>query len=268
VDPAADTWICCLPLAHAGGLGVVTRALLTGTPLVVLAGFDPETVSVAAEGAGRALVSLVATALRRVDPGRFRVILLGGDAPPDWPDGRPGPVVVTYGLTETGGGCVYDGAALAGVEVRVDPEGEVWLRGPLLGRAYRTASADLPLAGPDGWFATGDGGRIGPDGRLEVDGRLADVIVTGGEKVWPTAVEHVLARCPGVDAVAVVGRPDPEWGQRVVALVVPGAQPPTLEDLRVAVRDELGPWAAPKDLELVADLPRTDLGKVRRTTLR
>ncbi|HEY2430474.1 MAG TPA: hypothetical protein VGI06_16150, partial [Acidimicrobiales bacterium] len=183
---------------------------------------------------------------------------------------RPAPVVVTYGMTETGGGCVYDGHPLPGVEVDLSAAGEVLLRGPVLGRAYRTAAGDIPLAGPDGWLATGDGGRLDPDGRLVVDGRLDDVIVTGGEKVWPTAVEHALQSCPGVEQVAVIGRPDPEWGERVVALVVPaaGTEPPTLADLGAAARRRLGPWAAPKELELVTALPLTALGKVRRTALR
>jgi o-succinylbenzoate---CoA ligase len=269
VDPSVDTWLCCLPLAHAGGLGVVTRSLVTGTPVVVLPGFDAEAVTEAATRiAGRVLVSLVATTLGRVDPGLFRVVLLGGDAPPSWPDGRPGPVVVTYGMTETGGGCVYDGVPVGQVEVVVDPQGEVRVRGPVLGRAYRGPEGDEPLVGADGWFATGDGGRIEADGRLVVDGRLGEVIVTGGEKVWPAAVEAVLSRCAGVGSVAVVGRADPEWGEQVVAVVVPDAgAAPRLADLRAAVKDELGAWAAPRALDLVEALPRTALGKIRRSAL-
>jgi O-succinylbenzoic acid--CoA ligase len=253
-------------VAHAGGLGVVTRALLTDTPLTVLAGFD----AVAVEGFARAserrvLVSLVATALRRVDAELFRVILLGGDAPPTWPHGRPGPVVVTYGLTETGGGCVYDGKPFRHVAIRVVDD-EIHLRGPVLGRAYRGVDEDDPLGGVDGWLATGDGGRWAPDGTLVVDGRLGDVIVTGGEKVWPAPVEAVLGDVPGVAQVAVVGRPDPEWGQRVVAVVVPTdpADPPTLDRLRAATRDVLPSWAAPKAIQIVAALPTTALGKIRR----
>jgi len=264
VDPARDAWLACLPLAHAGGLGVVTRALLTGTPLTVLPGFEAEAVErVARAGDRQVLVSLVATALRRVDPGLFRVILLGGDAPPAWPGGRPPSVVVTYGLTETGGGCVYDGVPFGHVAVRI-VDGEVMLRGPVLGRAYRGPDGDRPLTGPDGWLATGDGGRWAEDGALVVEGRLDDVIVSGGEKVWPETVEAVLRRVPGVADVAVVGRPDPEWGQRVVAVVTPAGEPPTLDALRAAAGVELPPWAVPKALELVPALPRTSLGKLRR----
>ena len=264
VDPALDEWLACLPVAHAGGLGVVTRALLTGTRLTVLPGFDAVAVErVARASDRRVLVSLVATALRRVDAGLFRVILLGGDAPPGWPDGRPAPVVVTYGLTETGGGCVYDGVPFEGVEVRI-VDGQVMLRGPVLGRAYRDPDGDHALTGPDGWLATGDGGRWAGDGTLVVDGRLDEVIVTGGEKVWPETVEAVLRRVPGVADVAVVGRADPEWGQRVVAVVVPAGEAPTLDALRAAARAVVPPWAAPKELQLVTSLPRTALGKLRR----
>jgi O-succinylbenzoic acid--CoA ligase len=256
VDPATDHWLCCLQVAHAGGLGVVTRAVITGTRLTVLPGFDAEVVT----NAGATHTSLVKTTLRRIDPSIFRAILVGGDTPP--PDPPPN-VVITYGQTETGGGCVYDGRPLEGVEIRID-DGQVLLKGPMLARAYRDREADRPLTLVDGWLATGDGGRFTEDGRLEVDGRLADVIVTGGEKVWPVAVEAVLTRCPGVHEVAVVGRPDPEWGNRVVAVVVPDDTPPDLEALRDAVKQELGPWAAPKELVLVDALPRTALGKIRR----
>lgn len=279
-DAGRDTWLCCLPLAHAGGLGVVTRALATGTPLRVLAGFNAgivaEEASALTRGGRRVLVSLVATSLRRVDPGLFKVVLLGGDAPPvweapAWPGGRPAPVVVTYGMTETGGGCVYDGAPLAGVEAQVDGSGQIRLRGPVLGRAYRRADGDTALAGAQGWYDTGDGGRWDPrSGRLVVDGRLDDVIVTGGEMVWPAQVEAVLGDCPGVARVAVVGRPDPEWGQRVVAVVVASdpTSPPSLDSLRAVVRDRLAPWAAPKEVEVVESLPTTALGKLRRAALR
>ena len=115
----------------------------------------------------------------------------------------------------------------------------------------------------DGWMPTGDEGAIGDDGLLSVHGRRGDVIVTGGEKVLPEPVEAVLRPVPGVAEVAVVGRPDPEWGQVVTAVVVPDdpQAPPTLDALRAAVKEVLPSWCAPKQLELRADLPRTALGK-------
>jgi O-succinylbenzoic acid--CoA ligase len=262
VDPQRDRWLACLPLAHVGGLSVVTRALATGTPLTVHDGFDAGAVAAAAT-AGCTLVSLVPTALARIDASRFRTVVLGGSAmPPDLPPNA----VATYGLTETGSGVVYDRRPLDGVEVRV-VGGEIHVRAPMLARAYRDGR---PVAGPDGWFATGDAGAWDADaGRLRVFGRLGDLVVTGGENVWPVAVERVLDAHPGVAEVAVVGRPDPEWGQRVVALVVPAdpAAPPTLAELRDVVRTELPAYAAPRELELVAALPRTSLGKLARARL-
>ena len=132
VDPAADRWLACLPLAHVGGLSVVTRALVTGTPLTLHDGFDAAAVEAAAR-AGATLVSLVPTALRRVDPAAFRTVVLGGSA---MPPHLPPNAVTTYGMTETGSGVVYDGVPLDGVEVRI-VDGEVHLRGPMLLRAYR-----------------------------------------------------------------------------------------------------------------------------------
>ncbi|MEY2436192.1 MAG: o-succinylbenzoate---CoA ligase [Acidimicrobiaceae bacterium] len=265
IDPDRDRWLACLPLAHVGGLAVLTRAILTSTPFIVHDGFDADAVELAATADGATLVSLVATALRRVDAALFRKVVLGGSAPPA---GLPANVVTTYGMTETGSGVVYDGVALDGVELRVDADtGEIHVRGPMLLRAYRDGSD--PKDGV-GWLPTGDIGSVDPaTGRLDVRGRKGDLIITGGENVWPVAVEAILADLPDVAEVAVTGRPDPDWGQRVVAIVVPAdpAAPPTLDALRDAVKEHLGPWAAPKELELVDRLPRTSIGKVRRQGL-
>jgi o-succinylbenzoate---CoA ligase len=279
VDPDRDRWLACLPLAHIGGLSVVTRALATGTPCTLLERFDPAEVEGEARR-GATLVSLVATALGRTDVTAFRSVLLGGAAPPE---DLPTNVVTTYGMTETGSGIVYDGTPIDGAEVRIndstgadgvpgggDPPGvtgEVLVRGPMVFRGYRDGS-DPRRAG--GWFATGDAGRVDPDGTLRVFGRMAEVIVTGGEKVWPVAVEQLLAGHPGVGQAAVWKRVDPEWGERVVAWVVPatGGEPPSLDALRQLVAAQLAPWAAPRELEIVPSLPRTASGKVRRTELR
>ena len=266
-DPDRDRWVACLPLAHIGGLSVVTRSIVTGTPCTVLERFDPTAVELAA-ARGATLVSLVATALRRCDTSGYRSVLLGGAAPPA---GLPDNVVTTYGLTETGSGCVYDGRPLDGVELRIGDgtlgePGEILVRGPMLLRAYRDGT-DPRL--PGGWLATGDGGLLEEDGTLVVFGRMAEVIVTGAEKVWPTQVEDVLARHPGVAEVAVWKRPDPEWGERVVAWVVParGSAVPGLGELRDLVGAELARWAAPHELVVVDDLPRTAGGKLRRSAL-
>ncbi|MDP9418880.1 MAG: AMP-binding protein, partial [Actinomycetota bacterium] len=261
VDPGSDLWLACLPLAHVGGLSVVTRALITGTPLRLLHRFDPEAVEVEASQ-GATLVALVPAALARVDVSRFRRVLVGGSAvPADLPTN----VVATYGMTETAGGVVHDGRPLAGVEVR-EAGGELHVRGPMLLRSYRDGTDPR---GAGGWFATGDAGSVDADGTVQVRGRLAEVIVTGGEKVWPAPVEDVLGRHPGVAEVGVAGRPDPEWGQRVVAWVVPAdpASPPDLGELRTWAKQWLPAYAAPRQLVVVEHLARTALGKLRRDLL-
>jgi O-succinylbenzoic acid--CoA ligase len=260
VDPARHRWLACLPLAHVGGLSVVTRAWHTGTPLEVHDGFDPEAVDDAARRGGTH-VSLVGTALGRVDAGRWERILLGGSAPP--PD-RPPNAVATYGMTETGSGVVYDGRPLAGVELHI-VAGEVLVRGPMVAARYRDGT---PVVDAGGWLRTGDLGHL-EDGVLSVHGRKGDVIITGGENVHPEPIERRLRAHPAIADAAVVGRPDPEWGQWVVAVVelAEGASPPALDEVRDWVRQVLPAWCAPKALE-VRPLPRTSLGKVRRIELR
>jgi O-succinylbenzoic acid--CoA ligase len=168
-------------------------------------------------------------------------------------------------MTESGGGVVYDGLPLDGVEVRV-VDGEIQLRSVTLLRAYRDGT-DPRTA--DGWYPTGDLGALGDDGVLRVDGRREELIITGGENVWPAAVEALLRAAPGVADVAVVGRDDVEWGQRVVAVVevADDAATPRLDDLRALVKEHLPAFAAPRELILVPALPRTALGKIRRDTL-
>ena len=264
VDAGRDGWLCCLPVSHMGGLSVITRALLTGTPLVLLPGFDPEAVAAAGRDGPATLTSLVATTLARLGPdaAAFRRILLGGSAPPA---DLPANVVTTYGLTETGSGLVYDGRPLAGAEVRIEA-GEILVRGPMLFRGYRDGTDPRD---PEGWLATGDAGQIGADGRLAVFGRLGDLIITGGENVWPSAVEETLLRHPSVAEAAVTGVEDPEWGERVVAYVVAerNGPAPTLDQLRAWVKEHLAPWAAPRQLVVVDRLPRTAIGKIRRGAL-
>lgn len=256
-------WLACLPLHHVGGFGVIARALTTGAALEVHDGFDAAAVNTAA-AAGATHVSLVTTALRRIDASRWHRILLGGSA---IPADRPANTVATYGMTETFGGVVYDGLPLPGNEVEIAEGGELLVRSPALGRRFRDGSG---LIGADGWFHTGDLGAFdAATGFVSVHGRGGDVINTGGEKVWPADVERALEAHPAVREVAVVGRDDPEWGQRVVAVVVPAdpAAPPSLAELRAAARDRLPSPAAPKELVVVASLPRTSLGKIRRDEL-
>jgi O-succinylbenzoic acid--CoA ligase len=169
-------------------------------------------------------------------------------------------------MTETGSGIVYDGLPLDGVEVRIDRDGEVLVRGPMLLRCYRDGTDPRDA---DGWLHTGDVGSWRDDGRLHVDGRRGDLIITGGENVWPDAVERVLTDHPGIDEVAVAGVDDTEWGQRVVAWVVPAdpARPPSLGDVRAWARERMPAFLAPREMVVVDTLPRTALGKVPRRSL-
>ena len=277
VEPATDKWLACLPLAHIGGLSVVTRAIITETPVEVHSRFDAASVETAARS-GATLVSLVPTAARRIGPSSFRKILVGGAAPGgDLPENS----VITYGMTETGSGIVYDGFPLNGVEIMLRPSkqtvsqavgetagpeastGEILVRGPMTMRCYRDGS-DPKL--PGGWLPTGDFGGLAADGRLTVDGRIAEVIVTGGEKVWPASVEASIKRMASVEEAVVTGLPDEEWGQRVVAVVELCANTdiPELIEVREQVKAQLPSWSAPKQLIVVDAVPRLPSGKVDR----
>lgn len=259
VDGATDGWLCCLPLSHVAGLAVITRALAAGSRLEVLPHFDPRVVEAAARERGATIATLVPTAMARTDVSGFRRVVVGGAAPPAV---LPPNASVSYGMTETGSAVVMDGRPVPGAEVRI-VDGEVQVRGPMLLRCYRDGTDPRDA---EGWLATGDAGELDDDGRLVVHGRRGELIITGGENVWPVAVETVLATHPAVAEVAVVGRPDETWGQAVTAVVVPAdpSVPPTLEDLRATAKAELPAYAAPHRLELVDALPRTALGKVRR----
>ena len=264
---AGDRWLACLPLHYVAGLAVLGRAWATGTPVTVLAGFEVAAVA----AADATLVSLVPTMLRRlreagVDTGRFRRVLLGGG-----PVRERGPnVVATYGLTETWGGVVHDGHPLAGVELRLGDNDEIMVRAPMVMRGYRMAPEETFGAfTAGGWLRTGDAGAIDPSGRLRVVDRLRDLIITGGVNVSPSEVEAVLARHPDVADVCVAGAADPEWGERVVAHVVPAdpAEPPALEELRAFAGGELSAAKLPRQVVIATEIPRTAGGKPLRRLL-
>ena len=267
-----ERWLLALPVHHVAGIQVVLRSRALGTEPVV---GQPDDLG----GGDTAHVSLVPTQLRRlldagVDLTRFRTILLGG-ARPD-PDllgaarDAGANVGVSYGMTETAGGCVYDGAPLDGVEVEVADDGRIRVRGTTLAAGYRTRQGTVPVAGEDGWFVTDDHGRLDADGRLEVLGRVDDVIVSGGMNVPAAAVAATLRSHPQVRDAAVAGRHDAEWGEAVVAVIVPRDpdHPPSLEELRGHVRLEWPPAYAPRDLVVVAALPRDAMGKLPRAAVR
>jgi o-succinylbenzoate---CoA ligase len=264
-----DSWLCCIPVHRVAGLAILARSWALGTPVEVLPGFDVD--AVARSGASH--VSLVPVMARRlVDAGvdlasAFRRVLLGGGPiPADLPGVRG------YGLTETWGGVVYDGVPLAGVDVRLGEDDEILVHGSMVMKGYRLAPDDTDAAFADHRFLrTGDVGAFDADGRLRVVDRLKDLVITGGVSVSPTEVEQVLATHPAVADVAVAGRPDPEWGERVVAYVVAAdasAPPPRLEELRDFARDRLSAAKLPREVVLIDAVPRTDGGKPLRRLLR
>lgn len=290
-------WLLALPGHHVAGAQVIVRALLAGAPPALLdtrAGFRPDgfadaATALAGAHPGRRYTSLVPTQLHRVlaDPRAtealcgFDAVLVGGAATPPALLARARSAgvraVTTYGMSETSGGCVYDGRPLDGVRVRLGPDGRIDLSGPMLADGYLGDPAATRESFVDGWFRTSDlgrwtepAGRASGPARLVVLGRADDVITTGGESVHPAAVERVLTALPGVRAACVVGLPDPEWGQIVGAALVldgpGGAAPdgPVPDGLAGAVRAELGGPSVPRRLRVLAELPLRGVGKPDR----
>jgi o-succinylbenzoate---CoA ligase len=257
-------WVLNLPPSYVAGVQVLYRSVVAGTePLLTEGSVD-----------GRSYVSLVPTQLfRRLQDGpgdlaSFDAVLIGGGplapAVRREAESQDIRIVQTYGMSETCGGCVYDGVPLDGVEMRIGDDDEVLLSGPMLFDGYEGESARTAAAMRDGWFHTDDLGRI-EEGRLKVTGRRDDVIISGGVKIPANAVAARISQHPGVEAVEVLGVPDDEWGQRVVAFVVGDA---AFEDLRDHVAEELPREWAPRQVVTLPDLPLTDNGKVHRLMLR
>ena len=217
-----DRWLCPLPLFHVGGLGVLIRCAVNGTTAVLHEGFHVQRVKAALESGQASLASLVPTMLQRLREAglsrapRLRTIALGGGPIPagllEWAETAGIPVTPVYGMTETASQVVAGspGRPLRGVELRIE-EGEVLIRGPMVARS---------ALAPDGWLHTGDLGRLDEQGRLHVEGRRKELIVSGGENVAPLEVEQALLTHPAVADAGVAGLPDPEWGEAVTAFVV------------------------------------------------
>ncbi|MGA8517424.1 MAG: AMP-binding protein, partial [Pseudonocardiaceae bacterium] len=280
-------WLLALPSQHVAGVQVLVRAALAGNRPAVLdlrGGFDPISFGVAANqlagDAERCYTALVPTQLVRLldtDPGplaRFDAVLVGGGATPAVLVGRARAagvrLVTTYGMTETAGGCVYDGWPLDGARVRLNTSGSIELTGAMLATGYLDAPEQTAMAFRDGWFQTSDLGRCDGQGRLQVLGRADDVIVTGGLNVAPAEVEAVLTNLPGVAAACVVGLPDPDWGERVTAVVIPAdpGLPPEPGALRVAAGRMLTGAQVPKEIVVFDALPLRGVGKPDRRAVR
>jgi O-succinylbenzoic acid--CoA ligase len=280
VDPA-DRWLCCVPLSHIAGLGIVMRSVIYGTTAVIHDGFDVDRVAASLQRDGITIVSLVATMLTRLldagaDLSGPRAILVGGGPVPaealEEAIARGATVVQTYGLTETCSQVTTlapaearrklgsAGRPLLTTHLRIAPDGEILVQGPTVAPGR---------ADSDGWLHTGDLGEIDDEGFLYVRDRLDDLIVSGGENVVPAEVEEVLLRHPEVADAAVVGREDAEWQQAVTAVVVlESGAVATAEELRRHCAESLAAFKVPKRVELAAELPRTPSGKLLRRALR
>lgn len=282
-------WLLALPVRHIAGLQVLVRSALAGVEPTVLdlrGGFRANAFTDAASAIlsrpRPRYAALVPTQLARLlDAGGaaldalrgFDAVLVGGAASPPALVERArqagARVITTYGMTETAGGCVYDGRALRGVRVRVDGQRRILIGGPTLATGYRLRPELTAAVFTGGWVRTGDFGRVRQDGTLDVLGRADDVIITGGEKVPAELVERALETSPAVAESCVVGLADPHWGQLVAAAVVAGpAGAPDVGELRASVRDLAGPAAVPKLIEVVPRLPRHGIGKVDREAVR
>jgi o-succinylbenzoate---CoA ligase len=275
-----DHWLCCVPLSHIAGLGIVMRSVIYGTTAVVHDGFDVDRVGASLEHDGITVVSLVATMLTRLleagaDLSGPRAILVGGGPVPEdaleEAIAKGATVVQTYGLTETCSQVTTlapadakrklgsAGRPLLTTHLRIQ-DGEILIQGPTVA----PGSADA-----DGWLHTGDLGHIDEEGFLYVSDRIDDMIVSGGENIVPAEVEEVLLRHPEVADAAVIGREDPEWQQAVTAVVVlEGDSEVTPDELRRHCAESLAGFKVPKRVELASALPRTPSGKLMRRALR
>jgi O-succinylbenzoic acid--CoA ligase len=295
------TWLLALPAHHIAGLQVLLRSILSGSSPHVMdlrEGFSPNgfvgaTNDLAQATDGRRYVSLVPTQLIRLlragaeaveALASYDAVLVGGaaTAPAAIHQAQAAgvAVVTTYGMSETCGGCVYDGRSLRGVWWRTEDDGRVELGGAVVARGYRGRPGDPAFrVDPDGsrWFRTDDHGEADLDGTLRILGRVDDVIVTGGLKVSPALVEEAIASDPGVREVVVVGAPDRDWGERVVAVVV--AEPRAADDRRPTaplqlatlhrrVAERVASYAAPRQLVVVDAIPLVGPGKPDRLALR
>ncbi len=288
-----DRWLACLPLFHVGGMAILLRSVIYGMAVVLHPFFDAAAVSEAIDSCGVTIVSLVPTALARLLdergdrpwPPHLRCLLVGGGpTPEDLIDEclrRGWPIAITYGLTEAASQvCTLrpeevsskrgsSGKPLFFTDVRIDgpPDGpgEILVRGPTVSPGYLNQPA--PIDG--GWLHTGDIGYLDPEGYLYVLDRRDDLIVSGGENVYPAEVEETLRSHEAVADAAVVGLPDREWGQRVVASVVlrRGASLAAGE-LQLFCRQRLAGYKVPKDVRFVESLPRTASGKLLRRQVR
>jgi O-succinylbenzoic acid--CoA ligase len=284
-----DCWLVCLPLFHVGGLSILLRSVIYGMSAVVHPRFDPAQVNQALEAGGVSIVSVVSTMLDRLlderadrpFPPTLRVVLLGGGPAPlpllERALQARAPVLQTYGLTETASQIVTlapedairkvgsAGKPLMGSQIRIEADGEICVRGPSVSPGYLHRA---PLT-PGAWLRTGDVGYLDAEGYLYVLDRRDDLIVSGGENIYPSEVEAALLAHPAVEEAGVVGLPDPEWGRTVAAVVkLKSGSNATPDELIAFCRQRLAGYKVPRRVEFRSSLPRNGAGKLLRRELR
>lgn len=274
-------WLLALPAHYVAGLQVVVRSHLAGVDPVVLDDYPEaaDALRVLVETPGRSYAALVPTQLGRWldDPPTADLlrlldgVLIGGSALRDDLARRAresgATVVATYGMSETCGGCVYDGVPLDGVAVAIGADGRIRLSGPVLFDGYDSDPELTAQSLVDGWYVTPDLGDLDLDGRLTVTGRADDMVVTGGVNVPLPAVQAAVRDVPGVADALVLGLDDPEWGSRVSALVV-GDGSVTRDVVRDAVASRHPRAWAPQQVLVATEIPMLDTGKPDRSRAR
>jgi o-succinylbenzoate---CoA ligase len=268
-------WLLALPAAYVAGAQVVCRSIAAGEPPVLLE--EHRSLAAAVQAGAPAYASLVPTQLHRMldSPDdvtalrSLRTVLLGGGPFDPGLRSRAAAagvtVVATYGSAETAGGCVYDGVALDGVGLAVERDGRLRISGPTLFEGYEEDAELTRRVLVDGWFRTEDAARVDADGRLQVLGRLDDIVVSGGVNVPAPAVAARLREHPAVRAAEALGVPDQEWGSRLVAFVVGDLD---LDDARAWVAERHPRSWAPRQLVRVGEIPLLPNGKPDRLALR
>jgi O-succinylbenzoic acid--CoA ligase len=273
-----DKWLACLPLHHVASLGVLARSYVTGVRYLVHERFDMDRVARAPRDEGATIVSVVPTALHRLLDANapmheYRCVIVGGAPCPPSLRARAEAagvhVVDAYGMTETWSGWAIDGVPIEGAHARLEPDGELLVRGAFVMRGYRFDPVrTAEVLTPDGWLHTGDVATL-DNGIVRVVDRKKDLVISGGVNVSPTEVEGVLAHHHAVADVCIVGVPDEEWGERVVAYVVAtDGNAPTVEELRAFAREQLSAAKLPREVRVVDEIPRSGSGKPLRRVLR
>ncbi|EAD5765183.1 o-succinylbenzoate--CoA ligase [Listeria innocua] len=285
-----DSWLCAVPIFHISGLSIMMRSVIYGIPVYLEEHFDEEKITQLLESGKISTISVVTSMLERllkIQGGSYhpnvRTVLLGGGpaskAVLEICKQRDIPLVQSFGMTETASQIVTlppkdalnkigsSGKALFPAEVKIADDGEILLKGPSITPGYLYNEKATAKAFIDGWFKTGDIGYLDEEGFLFVLERRSDLIISGGENIYPTEIEHVIGAYEAVEEVAVVGKSDAKWGSVPVAFIVvnEGFDEGVLKDI---CQTNLASFKIPKQITIVEHLPKTASGKIQRNKLK